>query len=119
MNYDVNTVIIGGGPAGVSCGISLKHNGISCVIIEKNVFPREKLCGGLITEKTYKLIDELFHMGFPKEELPGSVFCDISTVVELHYSDKRLTSSYVKRPFRFVYILLYFAPKTVFTQNLG
>lgn len=55
--YDI--VIVGGGPAGVACGIELQKKGISNCIIDKATFPREKLCGGLLTEKTYKLLSEI------------------------------------------------------------
>lgn len=55
--YDV--VIVGGGPSGVACGIQLQKSGINNCIIDKAVFPRKKLCGGLITEKTYNLLSDL------------------------------------------------------------
>lgn len=57
FEYDV--VIVGGGPSGVACGIQLQKNGISNCIIDKAVFPRKKLCGGLVTEKTCELLREL------------------------------------------------------------
>jgi len=47
MDYDV--VIVGGGPAGSTAGKYLAENGISTIIIDKEKFPREKVCaGGLI-----------------------------------------------------------------------
>ena len=52
-------VIIGAGPAGVSAGIKLQQSGLDCCIIEKAVFPRIKLCGGLITRKTIVALSEL------------------------------------------------------------
>ena len=54
MNYDV--VIIGAGPAGIAAGHSIINNNISCCIIDKQVFPRNKLCAGGITQKTYELL---------------------------------------------------------------
>lgn len=58
MEYDV--VIVGGGPAGCSIGTLLFENNVSVCIIDKSLFPREKLCGGLITEKTFNLMNEIF-----------------------------------------------------------
>ncbi|HCI56039.1 MAG TPA: hypothetical protein DFI01_08965 [Bacteroidales bacterium] len=57
-SYDV--VIIGGGPSGSSLGYILEKAGISTCIIDRAAFPRKKLCGGLITEKTTKLINEIY-----------------------------------------------------------
>lgn len=42
--FDV--AIIGSGPAGASAALELSKNGISTVIIEKEVLPRYKTCGG-------------------------------------------------------------------------
>ena len=42
--FDV--AIIGSGPAGASAAIKLAENGISTVIIEKEILPRYKTCGG-------------------------------------------------------------------------
>lgn len=55
--YDV--IIVGGGPAGVSAAKVLKANNINFCIIEKNKFPREKLCGGALSSKTQSLLSEL------------------------------------------------------------
>ena len=56
--YDV--VVIGGGPAGLSCAVMLQKKGFSTCVLEKKAYPRDKLCGGLITAKTYSLLLELF-----------------------------------------------------------
>lgn len=42
-------IIVGGGPAGSSCGWKLKQNGSECLILDKQEFPRSKLCAGWIT----------------------------------------------------------------------
>ncbi|MBN2411401.1 NAD(P)/FAD-dependent oxidoreductase [candidate division KSB1 bacterium] len=44
-------IIIGGGPAGSTCGWKLKQNGIECLILDKQEFPRTKLCAGWITPR--------------------------------------------------------------------
>jgi flavin-dependent dehydrogenase len=49
-------IIVGGGPAGSSCGWKLHQNGIECLILDKKEFPREKLCAGWITPQ---VIDDL------------------------------------------------------------
>jgi len=60
MNHkEVNTIIIGGGPAGSSCGIELLKGHNDVCIIDKAIFPRKKLCGGLVTEKTIDALKEI------------------------------------------------------------
>ena len=46
INADV--VIVGGGPAGSSCAWKLKQHGFECIILDKQEFPRPKLCAGWI-----------------------------------------------------------------------
>jgi geranylgeranyl reductase family protein len=56
-----HTVIIAGaGPSGITCAYLLHQKGIDCLLIDKAEFPREKLCGGGLTPKTYELLDRLF-----------------------------------------------------------
>ncbi len=42
-------IIVGGGPAGSTCAWKLKQAGIECLILDKQKFPRTKLCAGWIT----------------------------------------------------------------------
>ena len=56
-HFDV--IIVGAGPSGVSAGLVLKRKGISCCLIDRATFPRQKNCGGLLTKKTVDLLDEL------------------------------------------------------------
>ena len=98
MGYAVDTVIIGGGPAGVSCAILLQKKGISNLVVEKKQFPRKKLCAGLVTRKTLRLLTE--ELDFSAEELE-SVFCDESRTFELYNGSELLTHSDLTTPFRF------------------
>lgn len=56
----VKTIIVGGGPAGITCGYCLVQNNQECLIIDRKIFPREKLCGGGLTAKAHILIDRIF-----------------------------------------------------------
>jgi len=47
-------IIVGGGPAGSTCAWKLKQNGIECLILDKQEFPRTKLCAGWITPNVVK-----------------------------------------------------------------
>lgn len=57
MEYDV--VIIGAGPGGLAAAHNLINNNISCILIDKQKFPRNKLCAGGITYKTFDLMKTL------------------------------------------------------------
>ena len=46
---DSKVIIIGGGPAGSSCAWKLRQNGIDCLVLDKQKFPRKKPCAGWIT----------------------------------------------------------------------
>lgn len=56
----IDTIIVGGGPAGTTCGYLLAKSNKDCLIIDRKEFPREKLCGGGLTPKTVKLINEIY-----------------------------------------------------------
>lgn len=50
-----HTVIIGAGPAGLACALTLLEHGIDDLLVaEKYAFPRDKCCAGYITKKTQK-----------------------------------------------------------------
>lgn len=54
-----NTLIIGAGPAGAACAIRLMQAGVECLLIDKQSFPRQKLCAGLFTQKSQKCLRAL------------------------------------------------------------
>lgn len=54
MIYDV--VIIGAGPAGAYAGCLLAKAGFKAALVDHRYFPRDKLCGGLLTCKTIDLL---------------------------------------------------------------
>jgi menaquinone-9 beta-reductase len=56
--YDV--IIVGGSCAGAAAAHTLAANGRKVLVVDKAVFPRKKLCGGLLTEKAIPLIKEIY-----------------------------------------------------------
>lgn len=52
-----DVIIVGGGPAGSTCAWQLKRNGTECIILEKQKFPRTKLCAGWITPKVLQNLE--------------------------------------------------------------
>jgi flavin-dependent dehydrogenase len=58
--FDV--VVIGAGPAGSTAAYLLASNGFDVLMVDKSSFPRTKLCGGLLTLKTVKLLESIFKL---------------------------------------------------------
>lgn len=44
-----DVIIVGGGPGGSSCAWQLQRRGIDCIVLDRQAFPRTKLCAGWIT----------------------------------------------------------------------
>ena len=72
MHYPV--VIIGGGPAGMGAAIRLQKAGVDCCVVDRAVFPRPKLCGGLLTQKTKDLLVKILER--PEEQILQEVAAD-------------------------------------------
>ena len=53
--FDV--VIVGGGPAGSACATKLVRAGLSVAVLDREVFPRTKLCAGWVTPEVVEDLD--------------------------------------------------------------
>lgn len=59
QNLFNSLVIIGAGPAGCATSLFLAKNGIHHTIIDKAVFPRDKVCGDALSGKTVYVLNQL------------------------------------------------------------
>lgn len=60
--FDV--IIVGAGPAGCTLALALQNSNLRVALLEKSVFPRDKICGDAIpfeAYKTLKQIDEKYY----------------------------------------------------------
>lgn len=57
INYDV--AIIGAGPSGCACALALHGKGLRIALIDKDLFPRDKICGDAIPGPAFKAIDSI------------------------------------------------------------
>jgi menaquinone-9 beta-reductase len=58
QRFDV--VVIGGGPAGSAAAHIMSGTGMNVAVIDKAIFPRNKLCGGLLTERSQAVFKGIF-----------------------------------------------------------
>lgn len=70
-----DTIVIGGGPAGAMAARQCALLGLKTLLIEAKVFPREKVCGGVLSQRAMQLLqhtglDELaVRQGAPVSEI--------------------------------------------------
>ena len=54
-----NVTIIGGGIAGLSCGIALRQRGVPVTVIESGEYPRHKVCGEFVSGRGAEFLSSL------------------------------------------------------------
>jgi flavin-dependent dehydrogenase len=52
--HSTEVIVVGGGPAGAACAWMLQKNGVDCIILDRQSFPRNKLCAGWITPAVWR-----------------------------------------------------------------
>ena len=98
-DYDV--VIVGGGPGGSTAAYQLTKFGFQVLIIDKENFPRPKLCGGLLTQKTFRVLNRVF--GETESTLADKHILNFrADNYEIFYKDKPLVKKHSDIPFLFV-----------------
>jgi menaquinone-9 beta-reductase len=50
-------IIVGGGPAGAACAAHLKKRGVDVRILDKQLFPRPKICAGWISPDVFNTLE--------------------------------------------------------------
>jgi geranylgeranyl reductase family protein len=64
MRNSYTVLVIGGGPAGSAAAHTLASNGTDVCLVDKFDFPRQKLCGGLLTQRARKNYADIFGTGW-------------------------------------------------------
>lgn len=65
-------IIAGAGPAGCTLALNLADSGLHIAVVEKDVFPRKKICGDALSGKVLNVL----------KRLPGSIYQDFLVNVE-------------------------------------
>ncbi|MFQ5981594.1 MAG: NAD(P)/FAD-dependent oxidoreductase [Candidatus Heimdallarchaeota archaeon] len=80
MGTIYDAVIVGAGPAGCSAAYGIaRHLDLKTLIIERQRFPRRKVCGGILTPITATLLKEEFDLKIPSD------VCDCPKHLSLSY----------------------------------
>lgn len=74
--------IIGAGPAGLSAALSLAKKGIPCLLIDKNHFPRQKICGDGLSGKVVSMLQKIDPVYISEISDPG--FASLSRAVRFY-----------------------------------
>lgn len=56
-NFDI--AIIGAGPSGCTCALALQNSGLKVALIDKDSFPRDKICGDAIPGPAFKVLHRI------------------------------------------------------------
>ena len=74
QTYDL--IIVGGGPAGATAALYAQRHGLAALLLDKQCFPRDKICGDALSGKTVAILHEL---GLFEEvcDLPGAAVARI------------------------------------------
>ena len=89
QNYDV--IIIGAGPGGSTAAYLLAINNLKVLLVDKEVFPRYKLCGGLLSFKTIELIKKIYRES-PEDLIKNKIIDYYTPFYEITYKNKRIIS---------------------------
>jgi geranylgeranyl reductase family protein len=75
--FDV--AIVGGGPAGSSCAASCAVNGLRTLVLDREKFPREKVCGDCLNPSCWPVLERLA-LAQRVRDLPHSKLCSVEFI---------------------------------------
>lgn len=102
--YDA--IIIGGGPAGSTAAYILSKQGFRVLLADRKIFPRPKLCAGLITRKTTGIIEDIY--GENVNDLKTQrIICHQTRDWAIHSRSRELARGRLDIPFSYVNRTMY------------
>lgn len=108
QSYDA--IICGAGPAGSAAARVLAGEGARVLILDRAEFPREKLCGGVLTKKSMLLIERIFGDRPEDLEAAGAVDAKAFEYAIRHFNED-MVAGRLDYP-------LHFAKRRVFDNRL-
>lgn len=93
-----DVLIAGAGPAGSMAAWVLARQGFSVLIVDRAAFPRPKLCGGLLTWKSIRLLEHV-HGLRPTDLIEAGVVDTVTDGFAMHYRERCLAQGRFAYPF--------------------
>ena len=93
-------VVVGGGPAGTTAAYLLARKGFEVCLIDKRVFPRAKLCAGLLTWKTTRLVEQLYDTSVNRLKRDGIIHHACRNY-RIFFNNSKLVNGKLDYPFHF------------------
>ena len=59
QRIQTDVLIVGAGPGGCAAALSLAKHGVKALLVDKAVFPRDKVCGDALSGKVMRVLDRL------------------------------------------------------------
>ena len=75
--FDV--AIVGGGPAGSSCAAFCAMAGLESLVLDREIFPREKVCGDCLNPSCWPVLERL-GLAQRLRDLPHSRLCSVEFI---------------------------------------
>lgn len=100
MSATHDAIIVGSGPAGSTAALVLAQQGADVLILDRAVFPRDKLCAGLLTWKTMDALERVYGET-PSMLLDSGVVNAASSAYRIRYRDRVLSQHDIFYPFHF------------------
>ena len=76
-----DVLVIGAGPAGSACALTLARAGLDGVLADRQAFPRDKVCGDGLIHDSHQALDKL---GVLQEVLQAANVCSHITIIGPH-----------------------------------
>lgn len=107
VEYDL--IVVGAGPAGSACAITAARTGVKVLVLEKDHFPRHKVCGEFVSGESLRLLGSLLRSTgnegkFPRLQSKAQDFEDLAVRPEIEtvriFLDNRVARLPISPPAR-------------------
>ncbi len=97
---EYDAVVVGGGPAGSTAAYLLGESGHRVALLEKRTYPRDKVCGGCLSQKSVRFLDRVFHLPVPALRREG-LLDSAGTGYALYIGSSRILAGDLAEPVYF------------------
>ena len=97
---DYDAIVVGGGPAGSTAAYLLRKFGHRVALLEKRTYPRDKVCGGCLSQKSIRFLDRVFSLPVPALRQEGLIDCT-GTAYAVYVENDRALAGDLAEPFYF------------------